>query len=58
MAGSTTKIEKDHVFAAVRSGDQLRALETLGVNVIRLDLEDEDAVLEAVLRHKSKCLSS
>ncbi|KAF2643543.1 NAD(P)-binding protein [Massarina eburnea CBS 473.64] len=39
-------IPKEHIHAAVRSEEQASALSTLNVNVVRLDLSNEEAILE------------
>lgn len=53
LEGNTVKIEKRNLYAAVRSEEQQAALEGLGVNVLRLGLQDEKSVTEAILKHKS-----
>ncbi|KAI2628092.1 NAD(P)-binding protein [Hypomontagnella submonticulosa] len=44
-------VKATKITAAVRSEDQVRSLSKLGVNVVRVDLNDETAVKEAVLRN-------
>ncbi|KAF2493074.1 NAD(P)-binding protein [Lophium mytilinum] len=45
-------IKAENISAAVRSEDQVQALSKLGVNVIQVDLRNEAAVNEAVLRNE------
>ncbi|KAI1312330.1 hypothetical protein F5Y03DRAFT_339868 [Xylaria venustula] len=42
----------NNLFAAVRTEEQAQSLEPLGVNVLRLDLQNEKEVTEAVLQHE------
>ncbi|CAL5871785.1 uncharacterized protein PFLUO_LOCUS6038 [Penicillium psychrofluorescens] len=51
LASKTTSIGADRLVAAVRSENQANSLSKLGISVLRLDLADEDAVVESVLRH-------
>jgi uncharacterized protein YbjT (DUF2867 family) len=46
-------IKKEHISAAVRTEEQAKALNKLGINVLQLDLTDEKAVVESLLRHQS-----
>ena len=46
-------IGKQHIYAAVRSEEQAKAISKSGLNVIQLDLSDEKAVLEILLKHES-----
>ncbi|TXC07367.1 hypothetical protein FocTR4_00002517 [Fusarium oxysporum f. sp. cubense] len=43
---------KQQVFAAVRTDEQAKALSTLGINVLKLDLSDEQAVVNEMSSHK------
>lgn len=47
------EITKDQIVAAVRTDEQAKALSTLGVNVLKLDLSDEQAVIDEISSHKS-----
>ncbi|KAL5603163.1 hypothetical protein FOBRF1_010696 [Fusarium oxysporum] len=47
---------KQQVFAAVRTDEQAKALSTLGINVLKLDLSDEPAVVNEMSSHKSNNL--
>jgi hypothetical protein len=58
LASNNTLIEKEHINAAVRSEEQAKALSKLGINVLQLDLTDEKAVVESLLRHDSTKLST
>ncbi|KAG4412740.1 hypothetical protein IFR04_014137 [Cadophora malorum] len=49
LASSNPLLKKDNISAAVRSQEQADALSKLGINVIRLDLGDEEAVVAAIL---------
>ncbi|RDW65612.1 hypothetical protein BP5796_10304 [Coleophoma crateriformis] len=51
LAGNSPLIKKDQIHAVVRSDEQAQALSKLGVHVLQLDLTDEDAVVESLLRH-------
>ena len=53
LANSNSLIKKEHISAAVRSEEQAKVLSKLGINVLQLDLTDENAVVEALLRHDS-----
>ncbi|KAF5259914.1 hypothetical protein FOXYS1_9466 [Fusarium oxysporum] len=43
---------KQQVFAAVRTDEQAKALSTLGINVLKLDLSDEQAVVNEISSQK------
>ncbi|KAK2688522.1 hypothetical protein QWA68_012706 [Fusarium oxysporum] len=43
---------KQQVFAAVRTDEQAKALSTLGINILKLDLSDEQAVANEMPSHK------
>ncbi|RDW59919.1 hypothetical protein BP6252_13006 [Coleophoma cylindrospora] len=51
LARNSPLIKKDQIHAAVRSDEQAEALSKLGIHVLQLDLTNEDAVVESVLRH-------
>ncbi|KAI0131869.1 hypothetical protein BJ170DRAFT_691096 [Xylariales sp. AK1849] len=51
LASNNPLLRKEHISAAVRSDEQVEALSRLGITVLRLDLTDEDAVVESLLRH-------
>jgi uncharacterized protein YbjT (DUF2867 family) len=53
LASNNPLFEKKNISAAVRSQEQAEALSKLGINVIRLDLGDEEAVIAAILRNDS-----
>ena len=53
LANDNVSIDKGNITAAVRSEEQANALSSLGVNVLRLDLTDETAVIDAVSSNKS-----
>ncbi|PCD41290.1 hypothetical protein AU210_003846 [Fusarium oxysporum f. sp. radicis-cucumerinum] len=46
------KTTKQQVFAAVRTDKQAKALSTLGINVLKLDLSDEQAVVNEISSQK------
>ncbi|MCJ1329775.1 hypothetical protein MMC10_006455 [Thelotrema lepadinum] len=52
LAGTTIRIEKDRINAAVRSEEQAKAVSRQGVNVLQLDLTNEKAVVDSLLTHK------
>lgn len=54
LAGKYFHIGKEHIYAAVRSEEQAKALSQLGINVLQLDLIDGLAVTESILRKKSE----
>ncbi|KAI0879412.1 hypothetical protein GGS24DRAFT_439370 [Hypoxylon argillaceum] len=41
-----------NLFAAVRTEEQAQSLQPLGINVLKLNLQDEQAVAEAILQNK------
>jgi uncharacterized protein YbjT (DUF2867 family) len=41
------------LFAAVRTEEQAQALQPLGIKILKLNLQDEQAVVEAVLQNES-----
>ncbi|WKT40468.1 NAD(P)-binding domain [Fusarium oxysporum f. sp. vasinfectum] len=43
---------KQQVFAAVRTDEQAKALSTLGINVLKVDLSDEQTVVNEISSHK------
>ena len=53
MLANDTLIKKENISAAVRSKEQAKALLSLGINVLQLDLTDEKAVIESLLRYDS-----
>ncbi|KAF5606561.1 nad dependent epimerase dehydratase family [Fusarium subglutinans] len=46
------EITKNQVFAAVRTDEQAKALSIHGINVLKLDLSDEQAVVNEISSHK------
>ncbi|SCV58118.1 uncharacterized protein FFB14_15460 [Fusarium fujikuroi] len=46
------EITKDQIVAAVRTDEQAKALSTLGINVLKLNLSDEQAVINEISSHK------
>ncbi|KAI1010769.1 hypothetical protein LB503_005009 [Fusarium chuoi] len=50
------EITKDQIVAAVRTDEQAKALSTLGVNVLKLDLSDEQAVIDEISSHKTSVI--
>ncbi|CZR39097.1 uncharacterized protein FPRO_05711 [Fusarium proliferatum ET1] len=46
------EITKDQIVAAVRTDEQAKALSTPGINVLKLDLSDEQAVINEISSHK------
>lgn len=56
LASNNTLIQKGNISATVRSTEQAEALSKLGINVLQLNLTNENAVVESVLRHKSSNL--
>ena len=55
LASNNALIQKQHFFAAVRSEEQAKAISSLGVNVLQLDLADETAVTNTLLKYESMC---
>lgn len=53
LAQSDGPVPKGNVYATVRGQDQQESLSKLGINVIRLDLNDENALVEAVAHNES-----
>ena len=53
LARSDSLIEKNNISAAVRSEEQANILSKLGINVLKLDLTDEKAVVEGLLSNNS-----
>lgn len=53
LTRDSKKIRKDQIIAAVRSEEQAAALKKLGINVLQVDLTDEKAVIESILRYNS-----
>ncbi|MCJ1432429.1 hypothetical protein MMC27_001785 [Xylographa pallens] len=51
LANNNNLIRKAHIVAAVRSEEQAKSLSKLGITVLQLDLTDENAVVEALLRY-------
>ncbi|KAK1751479.1 hypothetical protein QBC47DRAFT_391890 [Echria macrotheca] len=51
LATTNNVVKKANIIAAVRTEEQATALSKLGIIVLVLDLTDESAVLESVLRH-------
>jgi hypothetical protein len=47
-------IKEATISTTVRSDEQVQALSNLGINVIKLDLSDKQAVLDAVLGNESR----
>ncbi|KAG5799658.1 hypothetical protein H9Q69_001288 [Fusarium xylarioides] len=52
LSSKCPEITKNQVFATVRTDEQVKALSTLGVNVLKLDLSDEQAVINEISSHK------
>lgn len=44
-------MKKENIIAAVRSEEQVKSLSKLGITVLQLDLTDESAVVESLLKH-------
>lgn len=53
ISHTNSPIKAANISAAVRSEEQAQSLSKLSVNVIQVDLSDEAAVKEAVLRNES-----
>jgi hypothetical protein len=53
LTRSDSLIEKNNISAAVRSEEQANILSKLGINVLKLDLTDEKAVVEGLLSNNS-----
>ncbi|KAH7386207.1 hypothetical protein BKA64DRAFT_136350 [Cadophora sp. MPI-SDFR-AT-0126] len=65
LASNNPLLKKENISAAVRSQEQADALSNLGINVIRLDLSNEEAVIAAILRndisiilHTASCIDT
>jgi uncharacterized protein YbjT (DUF2867 family) len=58
LARSDSLTEKNNISAAVRSEEQANILSKLGINVLKLDLTDEKAVVEGLLSNNSTKLSA
>ncbi|KAI0149688.1 NAD(P)-binding protein [Hypoxylon sp. NC0597] len=52
LSRTSDPIKSANISAAVRTEEQVRSLSKLGVNIIQVDLSDETAVNEAVLRNE------
>jgi LmbE family N-acetylglucosaminyl deacetylase len=51
LTSGSPLIKEQKIIAAVRSQEQADALSGLGVDVLQLDLRDEEAVTESILRY-------
>jgi hypothetical protein len=51
-----SEISKAQIFAAVRLDDRFEALSALGFNVSKIDLSDEQSILDELYSHKSRNL--
>ncbi|KAI1177613.1 NAD(P)-binding protein [Nemania sp. FL0916] len=49
---SGDRVPAGNLFAAARTEEQVKSLDSFGINVLQLDLQDEQAVVEAVLQNK------
>lgn len=54
LASGNAPLPAKNIFAAVRTDEQEQSLQSLGIRVLRLDLQNELAVIEAVLQNESK----
>ncbi|KAF7556237.1 hypothetical protein G7046_g6350 [Stylonectria norvegica] len=52
ISRTSGSIKSANISAVVRSEEQVELISNLGVNVIKVDLKDANAVAEAVLRHE------
>lgn len=53
LSSSSPLFTKEQIYAAVRSEAQAQALSKLGINVLRLDLGDEESVVESLRAYDS-----
>jgi hypothetical protein len=53
LASNNPLPKKQNIIAAVRSEEQAKALSKLGISVLQLDLNDEEAVVGRILQHNS-----
>jgi uncharacterized protein YbjT (DUF2867 family) len=47
-------LKRSRITAAVRSDEQAKLLSESGINVVQLDLTDEKAVVESLVKHNSE----
>ncbi|KAI1200615.1 hypothetical protein F5X97DRAFT_293244 [Nemania serpens] len=52
LASGNAPLPAKNIFAAVRTDEQEQSLQSLGIRVLRLDLQNELAVIEAVLQNE------
>jgi hypothetical protein len=53
LLSENAPLPKKNLFAAVRTEEQAQLLHPLGIKALRLDLQNEQAVVEAVLQNES-----
>lgn len=53
LASNNPLLKNQNIIAAVRSEEQAKALSKLGVSVLQLDLNNEEAVVGRILQHNS-----
>lgn len=58
LARTSGPVNAANISTAVRTEEQARVLSSLGINVIKVDLDEETAVIEAVLRNNSTHIKS
>ncbi|RYC54659.1 hypothetical protein CHU98_g11551 [Xylaria longipes] len=52
LLSANAQLPKENLFAAVRTEEQAQSLQSLGINVLQLNLQDEKAVAEAVVQNE------
>lgn len=54
LSNNSAELKGSHIIAAVRSDEQAKILSDAGINVLQLDLKDENAVKESLVKHESE----
>jgi hypothetical protein len=54
LSSSSPVLKRSRITAAVRSDEQAKLLSESGINVLQLDLTDEKAVVESLVKHNSE----
>ncbi|KAJ3554142.1 hypothetical protein NPX13_g10696 [Xylaria arbuscula] len=52
LLSETNNFPKKNLFAAARTEEQIQILQSLGINILQLNLKDEQAVADAVLQNE------
>ena len=54
LSSSSPVLKRSRITAVVRSDEQAKLLSESGINVLQLDLIDEKAVVESLVKHNSE----